>query len=135
MDTPEVLIADCNPEFRHSLASALEDHFHVHCCSTGGEALAILRQLHPQVLVLDLTLPELDGISLLLEASQDGPLPKVLATTPLVSGYITEFFSNLGIDYIMRQPCNVQAVAARVADLSKAPRSPSLPHRATWPTF
>ena len=64
MDAMKLLIADGNEEFRRALAAELQGAYHVRCCGDGKEALSLLRSFAPDVLVLDLMLPGLDGISL-----------------------------------------------------------------------
>lgn len=114
----KLLIADCNEEFRLTLAEALQGHYHVLCCRSGKEALHILLTEKPDVFVLDLMLPELDGITLLENAVAEGVRPKVLAATPLLTDYVLESAQRLGIGYLMRKPCDIQATAARIGDLS-----------------
>ena len=63
----KLLIADYNEEFRTALAAALQKQYHVLCCKSGTEALTILYQEHPDILVLDLMLPELTFRSLVQE--------------------------------------------------------------------
>lgn len=131
MNTPDLLIADSNEDFARALASQLQEPYHVHRCTNGRDTLALLRQLRPEILVLDLMLPELDGISLLQAAAQEGICPRVLAVTPLVSDYVVEAAQNLGIGYLIRKPCDVQATAMRVGDLNHhtAPIAPAFdPH-------
>lgn len=128
MNTPDLLIADCNEDFAQALAEQLREPYHVHRCTNGRETLALLRQLRPDILVLDLMLPELDGISLLQAAAQEGICPRVLAVTPLVSDYVVEAAQNLGIGYLIRKPCDVLATAMRVGDLNHclAPKAPEV---------
>lgn len=78
MDAMKLLIADGNEEFRRALAAELQGAYHVRCCGDGKEALSLLRSFVPDVLVLDLMLPELDGISLLQSAASAGLCPMVL---------------------------------------------------------
>lgn len=118
MDGLKLLIADSNAEFRLALADAFQGHCHVSCCRTGREALDILRSEDFDVFVLDLMLPELDGITLLEKAAAEGICLTVLATTPLLSDYVLEAAQRLGIGYLMRKPCDVQAAAARICDMS-----------------
>lgn len=118
MEAPLLLIADSNPEFREALARALQGRYCVHCCGSGREALALLWQLQPEILVLDLMLPELDGLTILQTAAGEGWRTVILATTPLVTGYVLEICEALGVSYLMRQPCDVPTVARRVEDLS-----------------
>lgn len=125
MDAPNLLLADSNEEFRQALTAALGEHYQVRSCADGKEALSLLRQFRPEVLVLDLMLPELDGISLLQTASREGLRPKVLATTALVSPYVLEAVDHLGIGYLIRKPCDAQATAQRVGDLNRSFHSPA----------
>lgn len=122
MGTLKLLIADSNEDFRLALAEALQQHCHVRCCRTGRDALDLLRSDGFDLFVLDLMLPELDGITLLENAAAEGICPTVLATTPLLSDYVLDAAQRLGIGYLMRKPCDVQAVAARVEDLSHQER-------------
>jgi len=79
----KLLIADCNEDYRTALAAALGSQYHVLCCRSGTEALALLYQEHPDIFVLDLMLPELDGLTLLERVSANGICPMVLAATPI----------------------------------------------------
>lgn len=119
MDVLKLLIADANEEFRLALAEALQGAYYVRCCQTGKEALELLRSYSPDVLVLDLMLPELDGISLLQAAVAAGIRPMVLATTPFLNPYVLESSEKLGVGYMMRKPCDIRATVARISDLSQ----------------
>lgn len=115
----KILIADGTDEFRDSLASALQGSYHVRSCSDGPEALSILRSFRPDILVLDLFLPGLDGISLLHSAADDGICPKVLVTGYYVNEYMAEALGKLGVEYIMIKPCEVNKTIDRIQDLNQ----------------
>ncbi|MDO5401634.1 MAG: sporulation initiation factor Spo0A C-terminal domain-containing protein [Eubacteriales bacterium] len=118
MHNLDLLIADSSEDFAQALAAELEEPYHVHCCTNGRDTLELLRRTRPDILVLDLMLPELDGISLLQTAAREGICPRVLAVTPLVSDYVVEAARSLGIGYLIRKPCDVRATAMRVDDLN-----------------
>ena len=120
----KLLIADCNEEYQSALAAVLCSHYHVLCCRTGSEALAILHQEHPDIVVLDLMLPELDGLTLLERVSASGICPMVLAATPILSDYVIGCAQRLGIEYLVRKPCAIEAIASRVRDLSRKLKGP-----------
>lgn len=119
MEKKKLLIADAAEEFRLALADMLQGTYHVRSCRTGKEALALLRSFEPDVMVLDLMLPELDGISLLQSASAEGLCPMVLATTRFSSSYVFDSTDHLGIEYVMMKPCDLRATIARIHDLSR----------------
>lgn len=125
----KLLIADCNEDFRLALADVLQKHCQVLCCRTGNEALEILCREKPDIAVLDLMLPEVDGLTVLERAVAAGVRPKVLAFDSLLSDYVRRSAQRLGIGYIMRKPCEVQAVAARALDLGEMPIQAMTPER------
>ncbi len=114
----KLLIADCSEDYRTALAAALSSQYHVLCCKTGAEAMALLYQEHPDIFVLDLMLPELDGLTLLERVSANGICPMVLAATPILTDYVFSCAQQLGIEYLVRKPCDIDAIASRIRDLS-----------------
>ena len=126
METMTVLIADSSEEFRSTLTNALQGNYRIHACRTGKEALDILQRTSPDVLILDLMLPELDGISLLQTISAAGIHPTVLATTRLANDYVVEATTKLGVEYLMIKPCDIRAIVSRVNDLCSHRPRPSI---------
>lgn len=57
-----ILIADPSELFTEALSHALAPRFHVHICHNGVDALRLLQELRPDILILQLTLPYIDGI-------------------------------------------------------------------------
>ncbi len=112
-----LLIADSNEDFLLAMAEILQRNYHVLLCRDGKTALDILRQNPCDLILLDLCLPQLDGISLLEQARLEHICPTVLATTPLLSDYVMQAIPRLNIGYLVRKPCDLRAVAARVEDL------------------
>lgn len=124
MDGQKLLIADSAEEFRTNLAEALQGAYYVRTCKDGQEALSLLRSFRPDILVLDLMLPGLDGISLLQNAVSGGICPMVLATVKFLTPYICESAERLGIEYLMVKPCDIRGTVARIGDLSQRIRQP-----------
>ena len=122
MHTPKLLIVDENEDIRFALTDAMQCDFTVQSCGSGKTALELLRSFHPDVLVLDLILPELDGISLLQSAAELKIRPKVLVGdvwnhTMLVLDAAAE----LGIRYVMRKPCPIANTADRIRSIYAEP--------------
>jgi DNA-binding NarL/FixJ family response regulator len=79
-----VLIADDHPVVRQGLAVLLEvqdDITLVGEASTGPEAVQLTRQHAPDVLLLDLKLPEIDGLGVLAELAAQQSSTRVLILT------------------------------------------------------
>jgi DNA-binding NarL/FixJ family response regulator len=65
VETVRVLIADDNVLFAHSLEAVLadDDRFDVvGCAKNGEEAVELAETLHPDVVLMDITMPRLDGL-------------------------------------------------------------------------
>src|SRR4051812_35546680 len=70
---PVVLLVDDDAAIRRSLADGLElEGFEVVPASGGRAALAALDSLTPAVVVLDLAMPDLDGLEVLHRLRDDG---------------------------------------------------------------
>lgn len=121
----KLLIADGNEEFRLALADALQVQCRILCCSSGKDALSLLRQEKPDILVMDVMLPELDGITLLEQASAEGLSPRILIVSSFLTDYVFTAAQRLGIGYVMRKPCDIGAVAARILDLGTCTVAPA----------
>ena len=118
METQTLLIADSSEEFRTTLVQALQGNYRVLCCRTGMEALDILRRETPDLFIMDLMLPEVDGLTLLQRLHELGIHPTILATTRLVNDYVISATTKLGVEYLMIKPCDIRAIVRRVRDLS-----------------
>ena len=71
----KVLLADANEEYRALLAKAIEEtgEFHVVGEAADGlQALQLVNERKPDVLLMDMVLPELDGLSVLSRLRQMG---------------------------------------------------------------
>lgn len=76
-----VVIADDHPMVREIVASACADHPGLDLvaqASTGAGAIAICRAHAPDVLVLDLALPDMSGFDVARLVKEENPLTKVL---------------------------------------------------------
>ena len=111
-----LLIADSSQQFCEELKSILRWICHVEICTSGSKVLSMLSQLHPDILLLDLMLPELDGISVLKALDASGSQPVTLASTCLVTDYILETAQTLNVNYLLVKPCDVHATAARIEE-------------------
>jgi len=77
-----VLVVDDDPDIRELLFTALEDEgFEVVPAGNGQEALAIIKTFHPDVIVLDLMMPVMDGWQFRKEQKADADI----AGIPLVA--------------------------------------------------
>ena len=77
---PTVVIADDHPSFRASARAVLQSEGYdvVGEAEDGASALAAARTLHPDVLLLDVQLPDMDGFAVCRELQLNGGPPAVV---------------------------------------------------------
>ncbi|HZR96404.1 MAG TPA: response regulator transcription factor [Gaiellaceae bacterium] len=78
-----ILIVDDHPLTREALSSLLRAHGFdvVGCASDGEEAIAEVRRLQPDLVLLDLSMPGLDGLSALPRLREAAPESEVVVLT------------------------------------------------------
>lgn len=123
MGSIRILIADQNEAFRENLADMLRIRYTVRTCGDGSEALSLLDSFAPDILVMDLMLPNIDGFYLLQHASDMKSPPEIMVITRYLSVYIQEKILAAGIHSMLRKPCdllaaesNVRAIAQRLPE-------------------
>ena len=115
-----VMIADNTEEFCSSLVTTLQrsEGFRVVGVANDGEqAVNMILDKQPQVLVLDLMLAKRDGLSVLKAISTMEHRPAVLATSGFITDYVASAAANLGVQYLMLKPCDMTALVERLEEL------------------
>jgi two-component system response regulator TctD len=93
--------------------------FELLCCADGVEALAAARKKRFDVIVLDLSLPGLDGLELLQRLRGDGNLTPVLVLT--ARGAVGDRIAglNAGADDYLAKPFDLDELIARLGALTR----------------
>ena len=115
-----VIIADNSEEFCNALAAAVQrtDGFQVLGTANDGEqAIRMVTERKPNILVLDMMLAKKDGISVLKAISTLQPRPVVLATSGFITDYVASAAANLGVRYLMLKPCDMSALVERLEEI------------------
>jgi two-component system, OmpR family, response regulator len=78
-DQARVLVVDDEPSIVDAIATALRyENFEVTSASTGSQAIAVARTFQPHLVVLDVMLPEIDGVEVCRRLSAEGMSAAVL---------------------------------------------------------
>ena len=128
-----VIIADNTEEFCSALSSALQrsDGFQIVGTANDGEqAIRMVTERKPNILVLDMMLAKKDGISVLKAISTMQPRPVVLATSGFITDYVASAAANLGVRYLMLKPCDMSALVERLEEIrgGESQRQPANRH-------
>jgi len=117
---PEVVIAEDDPTTRALLSTMLSRYgMHCHPTDNGAAALQLVRSLHPQAAILDVSMPCLDGFQVLASIKQDPSLAStkvVLLTSRQTEVDVLQAFG-LGADDYMTKPFSPMELAARLKRL------------------
>lgn len=112
-----VLIADADFVFAKELSRALEEskkYQVIDIVLNGKLAVRMVEERHPDVLVMDLQLPEVDGLRVLEKISSATPLPIIIATSIFLSNYVAVSAMGLGVRQLIQKPCSAESVAISV---------------------
>ena len=78
---PLVLVADDEPRITKLVSLALrEEGFRVVTATGGEEALRKAEEVRPDVILLDIVMPDLDGIEVMRQLRERRPVPVILLT-------------------------------------------------------
>lgn len=111
---PCILIVDDEPPIRRLLRKTLEvQNFRTVEAADGREALDALRREKPDLIILDLGLPDIDGLEVIKTVRQTSPTPIViLSSRGDEAGKVTAL--DLGADDYVTKPFGVSELMARV---------------------
>ena len=115
-----ILIADSNQDFCSlltDLISAEKDMDVVAAADNGLDALALITELKPDLVLLDLVLTKLDGLEVLRRLPETGVRPHVIILSGFVNNKVVADCSNMGVDYFMPKPCDTSALLSRIRQL------------------
>jgi len=124
MGASRVLVVDDEPKIRTLVRRYLEsDGFTVREAGTGEEALAAVAAWAPDVVILDVRLPGMDGFAVLAELRRRSEA-YVLMLTARAEEVDTLLGLSLGADDYVTKPFSPREVAARVKTLLRRGRRP-----------
>lgn len=127
-----VLTADDNKELRAELSEHIAAQADMELCAEaadGEEAYALILEKHPDVVILDLVMPKLDGIGV-LKRLQSAPLPKrpkiiVYSISSIAINMASSV--NPGADYCLLKPQSCERVSEVIRDVASLHKTSALP--------
>lgn len=114
-----VLIVEDNKEIRTYLAELLASFYHVHEVCNGQQALDISIEVMPDLIVSDVMMPVMDGITFCHKLKNDMRIchiPVILLTARTLVDSIVEGFET-GADEYITKPFNEQILLARIKNI------------------
>ncbi len=113
-----LLYVDDDPDIRFVVDMALREigGFELCLCASGAEALARFPDFRPQMLLVDVMMPEMDGpqtLTNLRALPGGGELPAVFVTAKVQPQDLAEY-RRIGIDEVIAKPFDPLALSERV---------------------
>jgi putative two-component system response regulator len=115
-DRPCLLIVDDEPVNLHVLRNALQGEFRLIFATDGFRALSLAQEHLPQLILLDIVLPDLDGYAVCNALKADpetANIPVIFVTSLSQEGDEARGFDVGAVDYITK-PISLPVVRARV---------------------
>jgi signal transduction histidine kinase len=115
-DMPEIVVAEDNDDMRGLLEHLLGRHFRVRLACNGREALEMVRERAPALVLSDVMMPEMTGIELCRELKSDAEtrsIPLILVTSKAERSMKVEGLE-LGADDYVTKPFHPRELMARV---------------------
>lgn len=108
-----VVLADANEEFRAVLKETIEktgEFCVVGSAGDGEEAWRLITEQAPELVLCDVLLPGLDGLSLLSRMAELPSVPKRIVLTAVSRESVVEQALERGVDFYMLKPCSDEAL-------------------------
>jgi two-component system OmpR family response regulator len=122
MKKPRVLLVDDEEAFARNISKLLRIRgYHVQTADSGPRALEVLLEEPVDVVVIDLKMPEMDGLETIGKIHKYKKRPKIIVLTGYPS-LLTRLQANqLGVSGYLSKPCRVQDVTAALQKALSGP--------------
>lgn len=111
MEKTKIILADASKEQIQNLSNFFENIDNIEIiakCNDGAQLLNVLKSIKPDILILDIFMPKLDGIKVLEELSHNKNSYKIpsniIVTTAFSNNRVMQKCSELGVEYYIIKP-------------------------------
>ncbi len=115
-----VLLANSSEDFSTMLAATLKQsdrYAVVGAANDGVRAIDLLREVKPEILVVDMMLPQADGVAVLKAAIALEKAPMLLVLADFMTEFVSNLLVSLGVQYVLLKPCTPRAVLERLDEM------------------
>lgn len=126
MKNLNIAVADDNDAVVCMLSSIIENDEDFNLVGTarnGAQTLEMIRDKEPDVVLLDMIMPKMDGLGVMEQVSRDTSLkkhPAFIIISAVGHESMTESAFGLGADYYLMKPFDNHALVRRLHDLWQA---------------
>ena len=121
----KILIVDDEADLRSTLADILRSRFSVLQAPDGAAALDLIKQEHPRLMYLDMSMPGMDGLEVLAAAKALDPALIVVMLTSEQNIDVAAKALKLGATEFVTKPFDVDYIRAETVRLMSSTGKPS----------
>ncbi len=126
MSRIDVLVVDDDHDLLETVATILEmEGYAIATATNGAEALDYLRaNEHPRMVLLDLSMPIMDGLTFRTEQRQDAVLSAIPIVAFSAAAQLAEKVRDLDFAAVLKKPVKVDVLVGLVASFCGTPPAP-----------
>ena len=113
----KIYMIESIPKLRQDLFKALCREHQVLVCSDPEQALTQIKEFSPDVMVMDMTMPGLDGLGLLNLLFTAGIRPKLVVSMNYVEDAIEKMLTDFRASFLLMRPVKTQILLERISDV------------------
>ena len=115
---PHILLVDDDRQVVRYLKKGLEENgYNVTATTSGKHAHVVIQEHLPDLLILDLNMPEPDGFDLLKAEHSKFPHLKILAISGYLDGALLKAAKVLGASATLEKPVTAEALAEKIQEV------------------
>ena len=127
-DRPRILVVDDDPTIRLIVSRTLElNGFEAIVCSDGADALQAFAASEPALVILDVRMPRVDGLTVCRELRSGSDVP-ILMLTGMDDQAAAASALDMGADDYVRKPFGVTELVARIRALLRRSTAELMPN-------
>ena len=123
---PQILLVDDEPSITEHLSAFLERAgYKVTCASNGKQALEAIGHSHPELVILDVLMPEMDGRAVLRPLRSQGNCVPVILLTQVGEAGERALALEEGADDYLNKPFDPHELLARIRAVLRRAQAPA----------
>lgn len=127
--SPRILVVDDDPEVARSIEASLRKHYKVFVVYSGVEAIKEARRHPPDLIVLDVLMPDMDGLETCRQLRIDPAMADIPILFLTALGRPEDRVAGLraGADDYLTKPFNLEELQLRIKAILRRVSPPALP--------
>lgn len=106
-----LLIVDDEPGIVETIKEFFEEEGHrVYTADSGEDGIRMIEKLKPDLLVVDMKLPDVSGLKVLISAKQVSPKTKTIVVTGYVDQAMIDEAEKVGRDVFLQKPFDLEVL-------------------------